>query len=59
MNLHDNWNRDFDRSFAKMEKNVGRVSALVVVAWILFVLVDLAILAGIVFVAVHFLSKVW
>jgi len=43
---------DFDRGFKKF-------FAFGFVAWVIFALVDLALLAGVVYVAVHFLSKVW
>ena len=48
----DNFDRDFDRKFSNFFK-FG------LAAWVLFVLVDLAILAGIVYVVLHFLAKVW
>lgn len=56
---YDNWNNNFDRSFAKMEKRVGLFAGFGLAAWVVFVLIDLALLAGIVFVAIHFLGKVW
>jgi len=59
MNLHNNFDREFDRSFAKMEKSTDRLFILAVGAWILYALVYLAVLAGIIYVAAHFIGKFW
>jgi hypothetical protein len=54
---------DFDSLFGGFPQDedrfFGRMFKFGLLAWVLFILVDLALLVGLVFVAAHFLAKVW
>ena len=52
-------NRDFDRHFYNTEKTIKRTFAVVLTLWVVSVLASLALLGGIVYVAWHFISKLW
>lgn len=49
----------FDAQFTKTEKSVRRFMGFAIVAWIIGAIISLALLIGIVYVAIHFLQKVW
>lgn len=52
-------NSDFDRHFARTEKLARRTFKAALVAWVLYALLVVGLMGAAVFVAIHFLSKVW
>lgn len=52
-------NRDFDRTFSRMQKQQSSLFRFAFGAWLVWGLICLAGAAGVVYVAIHFLSKVW
>ena len=52
-------NFDFDSHFNKIHKHGNTIFRLAFVGWIVGALVGLALLAATVYVAIHFLAKVW
>ena len=52
-------NFDFDSHFNKVQKQSSTIFRVAFVGWIVGALVSLAVLAGLVYVAIHFLAKVW
>jgi hypothetical protein len=59
MNLHDDWDRKFDRSFDNFEKNFDRASKFAFVGTALYLLFWLVVLVAAVVIGLHFLGKVW
>lgn len=57
-NLFDN-DGDFERQFARTEKLVTRGFKAAFILWILWALFCLCALAGVICVAIHFISKYW
>lgn len=51
--------RDFDNHFRSMQKQSNSLFRFAFGAWLIGALVSLVALAGIVYVACHFLAKVW
>lgn len=51
--------RDFDSHFNKIQKRSDTIFKVAAGAWVVGVLLSLACLAVVVYVAVHFLAKVW
>lgn len=51
--------RDFDNHFRSIQKQQSSLFRMALVSWGVGALVSLVVLAGIVYVAFHFLSKVW
>jgi len=51
--------KDFDSHFNKIQKQSATVFRVAFVAWIVGALISLALLGGLVYVAIHFLAKVW
>lgn len=52
-------NFDFDSHFNKIQKHGNTIFRLAFVGWIVGVILSLALLAAGIYVAVHFLAKVW
>jgi len=51
--------KDFNRHFNNTEKTIKRTFAVVLTLWVVTVLASLALLGGVVYVAWHFISKLW
>jgi hypothetical protein len=51
--------RDFDSRFNKIQSRSESIFKFAFVAWIVSAVLVLAILGGLVYVAIHFLAKVW
>lgn len=52
-------NRDFDRNFASHQKLVKRSLGGFLAIWLVWACICLAGAAGLVYVAIHFISKFW
>lgn len=50
---------DFDDQFERISKTVNTGFKFVFVAWIIGAIVSLAAIAGLAYVAVHFIQKAW
>lgn len=52
-------NGDFERQFNRTQKLVTRGFKVAFLAWILWALFCLCALAGVIYVAIHFIQKYW
>ena len=52
-------NNDFDKNFAKMQKRSSSLFSLAIGIWAVWACIVLGVVGTAIYVAVHFLSKVW
>ena len=52
-------NFDFDSNFNKIQKQSNTLFRVALVGWVVGVVIALAVLVGVGYVAIHFLAKVW